>query len=69
MSMVMEISFEEYANDYLLVFDLTSTHEALHDYSHPELTGASIAISLRFDTGTNYRSNFIGRTRLNNLHQ
>ena len=44
------ISFEEYANHYLLVFDLTSTHQASHDYLHPELTSASISISLRFDT-------------------
>ena len=39
------ISFEEYANHYLLVFDLTSTHQASHDYLHPELTSASISIS------------------------
>ena len=44
------ISFEEYANQYLFVFDLTSTHQASHDYLHPELTSASISISLRFDT-------------------
>ena len=35
MSMVLEISFEEYANHYLLVVDLTCTHQALHDYLHP----------------------------------
>ena len=44
------ISFEEYANHYLLVFYLTSTHQASHDYLHAELTSASISISLRFDT-------------------
>ena len=43
-------SFEEYANHYLLVSDLTSTHQASHDYLLPELTNASISISLRFDT-------------------
>ena len=46
----MHFSFKEYANHYLLVFDLTSTHQAAHDYLHPELTSASISISLRFDT-------------------
>ena len=44
------ISFQEYANHYLLVFDLTGTHQASHDYLFPELTSASISISLRFDT-------------------
>ena len=43
-------SFEEYANHYLLVFDLNSTHQASNDYLHRELTSASISISLRFDT-------------------
>ena len=44
------ISIEEYASHYVLVFDLTSTHQASHDYLLPELTIASISISLRFDT-------------------
>ena len=44
------ISYEEYANHYLMVFDLTSTQQASHDYLHPELTSASISISLRFDS-------------------
>ena len=44
------ISFEEYTNHYLLVFDLSSTQPASHDYLHPEHTSAAIAISLRFDT-------------------
>ena len=43
------ISYEEYANHYLMVFDLTSTQQASHVYSHPELSSASISISLRFD--------------------
>ena len=43
-------SFEENANHYLLVFDLTSTHQASHEYLHPEHTSASISISLRFET-------------------
>ena len=40
----------EYTNHYLLVFDPTSTHQASHDYLHPELTSASISITVRFDT-------------------
>ena len=44
------ISFKEYANHYLLVFDLTSTRQASHGFILPELTSASIPISLRFDT-------------------
>ena len=44
------ISLEEYATHYLLVFDLTSTHQASPDYLHPGLTSSSISISLRFDT-------------------
>ena len=33
-----------------MVFDLTSTLQASHDYLHPELTNAAISISLRFST-------------------
>ena len=42
------IPFADYSNHYLMVFDLTSTQQASHDYLHPELTNASISISLRF---------------------
>ena len=45
------ISFhEEYANPYLLVFDLTRNHQASHGYFYPELTKASNSIRLRFET-------------------
>ena len=44
------VSLEEYANHYLSVFDLTSTHQASHVNLHPELTSALISISLPFDT-------------------
>ena len=44
------IPFADYSNHYLMVFDLTSTQQASHDYLHPELTNASISISLRFST-------------------
>ena len=43
------ISFEEYANHYLLVFDLTSTHQASHDYLHRRF---AVLQSLRFDTAS-----------------
>ena len=33
-----------------MVFDLTSTQEATHDFIHPELTNSSISGELKFDT-------------------
>ena len=33
-----------------MVFDLTSTQEATHDFVHPELTNSSILLELKFDT-------------------
>ena len=33
-----------------MVFDLTSTQEATHDFNHPELTKSSISVELNFDT-------------------
>ena len=42
------IPYNDYANHYILVFDLTSTQQASHDYLYPELTNESISISLRF---------------------
>ena len=44
------IPFEDYSNHYLMVFDMTSTQQASHDYLHPELTNASISLSLRFSS-------------------
>ena len=31
-----------------MVFDLTSTQQASHDFIHPELTKSSISIELKF---------------------
>lgn len=42
------VPYEDYMNHYILVFDLTSTQQASHDYLYPELTNCSISISLRF---------------------
>ena len=40
----------EFSNHFIMVFDLTSTQEATHDFIHPELTNLSISIELKFDT-------------------
>ena len=39
----------EFANHYIMVFDLTSTQEATHDFIHPELTNSSLSVELKFD--------------------
>jgi len=44
------IPLSDFQNHYLLVFDLTSTQQASHDYLYPELTNSSISIELKFDT-------------------
>ena len=33
-----------------MVFDLTSTQQASHDFFHPELTNGSISIELKFSS-------------------
>ena len=42
------ISIDDFPDHYVLVFDLTSTQQASHDYLYPELTNGSISIDLRF---------------------
>ena len=42
------ISLTEYPNHFIMVFDLTSTQQASHDFVHPELTNSSISIELKF---------------------
>jgi hypothetical protein len=37
-----------YPNHYIMVFDLTSTHEASHEFIHPELTSTTVSIDLSF---------------------
>ena len=41
--------FEQYANFQLTVFNPTISQQASNDKFHPELTSASVSISLRFD--------------------
>ena len=42
------ISLSDYPNLFIMVFDLTSTQQASHDFIHPELTNCSISIELKF---------------------
>ena len=44
------IPLSEFSNHFIMVFDLTSTQEATHDFIHPELTNSSISVELKFDT-------------------
>ena len=44
------IPLSEFQNHYIMVFDLTSTQEATHDFIHPELTNASISVEFKFKT-------------------
>ena len=42
------IRFADYANRFVMVFDLTSTQQASHDFLYPELTNAAILLELKF---------------------
>ena len=42
------IKLSDYANHFIMAFDLTSTQEASHDFLHPELTDCSISVDLQF---------------------
>ena len=42
------ICLTDYTNHFIMVFDLTSTHEASHDFIQPQLTNSSISIELKF---------------------
>ena len=44
------IPLSKFSNHFIMVFDLTSTQEATHDFIHPELTNSSISVELKFDT-------------------
>lgn len=44
------IPLADFENHYVMVFDLTSTQQATHDYIHPELTNASITLEMIFGT-------------------
>ena len=39
------IPLSEFANHYIMVFDLTRTH----DFIHPELKNSSLSVELKFD--------------------
>ena len=43
------IPLSEFANHYIMIFHLTSTQEATHDFIHPELTISSFVVELKFD--------------------
>ena len=42
------ISLTDSPNDFIMVFDLTSTQKASHRFVHPELTNCSISMELKF---------------------
>ena len=56
------IKLSEYPSHFLMVFDLTSTQQASHDFIHPELTNSSITAELNFSAAlpNNIESFIIG---------
>ena len=44
------ITLSDFAHHFIMVFDLTSTQEATHDFIHPELTNSSLSAEMKFDT-------------------
>ena len=42
------VPHNDYANHYILVFDLTSTQQRCPDHLYPELTNGSVSFSIRF---------------------
>ena len=44
----LRISLSEYPNHFVMVFKVTSTQQASHDFIHPVLTNCSISIELKF---------------------
>ena len=45
------ISLANYDNHYIMAFDLTFTHEASHNFIHPELTNCTISVDIKIDAG------------------
>ena len=43
------IRLSDFALHFIIVFDLTSTQEATHDFIHPEPTNSSLSVELKFD--------------------
>ena len=48
----------EFANYYIMVFDLTSTEELSHDFLHPELTKSSLYVELKCDAALAHNVDF-----------
>ena len=44
------IPFSNYTNNFVLVFNLTSTEQASHDFFYPDLTNAAVSVELKFST-------------------
>ena len=42
------IKLSEYPSQFLMVFDVTNTQQASHDFIHPELTNSSKTVELKF---------------------
>ena len=43
------LPLSQFANHYIMAFDLTSTQEATPDFIHPEITNKSLSVELKFD--------------------
>ena len=41
------INIEDYRDHFIMVFDLTSTQQLSHDFTHPEITNCSVSIELK----------------------
>ena len=44
------ITLNDFAHLFIMVFDITSTQQATHDFFHPEQTNSSLPVHLKFDT-------------------
>ena len=42
------MALSEYPTHFIMVFDLTNTQQASHNFIHPELTNCSISIEFMF---------------------
>ena len=54
------INLSDYPNHFIVVFDLTSTQEASHNFVHPELTSWSISIELKISAALPTNIEFFG---------
>ena len=44
------IPLSEFSNHFIMVFDMTCTQKATHDFIHPDPIISSISVELKFDT-------------------